>query len=264
MKQEPKAWLPPNAMSDGALCVLLTDRAAAWSRRWFGGADSLTVRMHEGVEKPRIPLGAALWESSCQKLRLAIDQPRELRIAAAMLGLKQLGSKLAGPDLKLLRGLASECLTDLLRNAAEVFGVSQEVRRADDCLASETTFGLRYSISLPAGRSLDLYVERDAAIAARKVLAPQPPRTPTPLGRREEAIDRQVVRVGAYAGSGGVSLGELASLALGDVLLLDSVFGERLGLTVNGVVQAGADCELYREGSAFRLRVTHIEGGVAS
>ena len=99
MANDVKAWLPASAMSDGALCMNLTEQMVQWSRRWFGSAEGTSVRLRKPADKARIPLGAACWE--LDGLSLALDRVGQLRIAATMLGLKQVKPKLADQDLTL-------------------------------------------------------------------------------------------------------------------------------------------------------------------
>jgi flagellar motor switch/type III secretory pathway protein FliN len=258
MSLKARAWLPDDAMSDGALCMNLTEEAVAWSQRWFGSAPGVSVRFRANADAVRSPLGAAAWESACQRLNLTLERPGQLRLAAAMLKLKQVKSKLADPDVRLLRGLADACIEDLVRRAAGVFSLKTDVRKAPEAFSEESrTDHVWYSVSIGAiGRALDLRLDHDAVIAARKALIVGEPRSPRPLGQREEAIGRQAIRIGARIGTGSVGLEELSALARGDVLVLDSGLGGPLDLTINGAVQAGVACELQQEGSVLALRLS--------
>lgn len=245
-------------MRDGVLCMNLTEAAIAWSQRWFGSAPGVSVRFRPNADAVRSPLGAAGWETGCGRLNLTLERPVQLRIAAAMLKLKQLKPKLADPDVRLLRDLSGVAIEDLVRRAGEVFSLKTDVRRASETFSDEPGAShIWYSISIGAiGRALDLRLDHDAAIAARKALVAGEARLPRPLGRREEAIGRQAIRVGARLGAGSLGLAELSSLARGDVLVLDSGLGDALSLTINGAVEAGLACELYEENSELGLRLS--------
>jgi flagellar motor switch/type III secretory pathway protein FliN len=260
MSLKGRAWLPDSAMTDGVLCMNLTEQAIDWSQRWFGSAPGVLVRFRTNADAIRSPMGAASWETACQRLNLTLERPGQLRIAAAMLKLKlkQVKSKLADPDVRLLRDLAGACIEDLIQRASGVFSLDKNVRKAaeqfSDTMGADCVW---YSISIGAiGRSLDLRIDHDAVIAARKSLILGEARTLPALGRREDAVARQSIRVGARIGSGSIGLVELSSLARGDVLVLDAGLGDRLDLTINGVVEAGAACELKQDGADLGLRLS--------
>jgi flagellar motor switch/type III secretory pathway protein FliN len=258
MSPKARAWLPDSAMTDGVLCMNLTEQAIAWSQRWFGSAPGVSVRFRANADAIRSPLGAASWETACQRLNLTLERPGQMRIAAAMLKLKQVKSKLADPDLKLLRDLAGACIEDLIQRASGVFSLDRNVRKAAEQFSDDAgTDCVWYSISIGAiGRSLDLRIGHDAVIAARKALIAGEPRPQRALGRREEAVARQSIRVGVRIGSGSIGLSELSSLARGDVLVLDAGLGDRLDLTINGALEAGAACELKQDGADLGLRLS--------
>lgn len=253
-----EAWLPPLALFDG----VLGDRALGWTRqwekRWFRSPKGVSVRVSARGDKPAARTAA--WGTADGGLVLAIEEEVVLRLAYALLGTRKRPRQLPSPDLRLLRAVSEACIRDLLSRLAVGFGLAKELSAVD--IANLKLRAHSAVVHFSAGisglpRGFDIYLSQDAAVAARKAQIGSP-REPRPLGARKSAIEAQEIAVGACIGWSRLALGELRSLELEDVLVLDGAFGKDLELLINGRRTIDPGIELIRAGSTLALRERKI------
>ncbi len=259
MTVEPQAWLPAPALFDGVLADRVGGVVEAWRRRWLAAPEKSSLRFQAGGTLSASQTG---WRSSCGRLLVLCDRQAELRLAAAMLGMRPRANR-ASADLALLNRLAEEAiaglftmLADVLRSGATAERMTKEIKDG----ARDISVALQFNVSGPGGRLFDVHVTPEAAVAGRKA-AIVSGRSAPQLGRRQDAIARQDVRVGAIAGSGQIELSELRSLAVGDVLVLDRKVGDRFDLTMNGRRIASGDLRLRHDGKHLLLQSANSERG---
>jgi hypothetical protein len=259
MTSAPHAWLPAPALFDGVLAKLFGERLQDWSRTWLPAP--IKVSSRQSAEGGRQRETVESLGTSCGGLQITADQSDRIRIASAMMGLRRPWSRTDRPDVDLLDGLALEALGDLIRKLAIAFRTNAEPKRIAD--RSGPPIAFHYGVSGLGGRLFDLSVGWEAAVAARKARI-ETARVLPPLGTRGEAIAKQAVAIGAFAGSGHVELAELRTLSLGDVLVLDRAIDDGFALTINGRCVSSQGLKLAQEGAALVLRSSRPERGGAS
>lgn len=259
MQASARPWLPANAMSDPKLNEALCALAEGWARRWFRGPRQPSLRMSEGKSRPGLANDTLTWVHADGGLLLAMGPNAHVPLAGAMLGLDCSAKKLQTQDHTLLRTIASACARDFLQQAAALFGRSGDIDRSLD---REPNGRFRFSLSLgPASQLLELFVEEDLAIAARRALAGRTFVAALEEGARERALDPQAISLSAMVGRGRLALGELNHLAPGDVLVLDRGPSDDLELAVDGLARARS-CRIVEEDAQLKLCLDpSINGG---
>lgn len=213
-------WLPPGAAMAPRLRAGLEGVVDAWSRTWFAGAHaSLRVMEPQAADPARNEGGRRLYHGS---VALKADGPEAIRLAGLALGADLAGVILSEPDRDIVDRLAASILGDLAAALAAAVGLPVEVDA--EPVPCPDTFrrdpGVRLSIADAQGHALcqavlptpALVPFLKAGIAAR----PAPP-----LGRLAGAVGRTGARLDIRLGEARLGLGELAGLAVGDVLVLD-------------------------------------------
>jgi flagellar motor switch/type III secretory pathway protein FliN len=254
-----RPWLPANAVRDDALSKALATPAELWAMRWFAAPRAVNVRMTEVKARLGLSGDCACWTDAKGSLLLAMGPTAHVPIASAMLGLQTGAHKLTTQDHALLRKLAARCARDFLLTAATVFGSGGE---SEPTQMREANTGFRFALSLgSASQVLELYVGEHVAVAARRRALGGPEAPARPLSSREEAVGRQPIRVGAMVGVGKLGLGDLRTLACGDVLVLDRGPRDPLALAVNGVAHPDALCTIVEDNGALHMRMNTSECG---
>jgi len=254
-----RPWLPANAVRDNALAGALSAHAETWGARWFYVSKRASVRMNEVKGRVALAADCECWKHPTVGIMLALGPNAHIPIAGAMLGIDPGAHKLTAQDHALIRRLAMASAQDYLCSAAEVLGFESG---AASTASREAQSGFRFALSLgAASQVLELYLDDRAAIAARRTILGSAPTPKGPLASRKDAIGRQPISVGAMIGTGKLGLGELRTLACGDVLVLDRGPGDAMALAVNGMAGLDAPCSIVEDNGALRMRLNGFEHG---
>jgi len=233
---EARAWLPDGALGLDRVRAALQTALAGWAERWFGATANVgvkTVVLRETSSDPRaIRIGGS---DTGPAIRLPAKGKRLLLEAVCTVDLAMV--ELGPNDHALIDAMATEVAEDLIAalGAGDVGG------------KDEVWLGLGLGLN---GRDL-LSIEVPRAWLAAKVRAlVQPSRARPPrLTRRRAAIGDSTVALEARLGRGALSLAELHSLAIGDVVLLDRAVEQGVDLILAGSAQSLACGALGRAGT---------------
>ena len=251
-----RTWLPSGALGGGAVDRLLAETTGQWSDQWF--ARRLMRAVGETASLDRAELGR-MRDLQLRYveggLALALEDDAATVIARMMLDESPDRRAVTEADEELVERLATGCIDDLCNRLAGAFGLgrTQSWRRGGiDGLpfAEACVFALGPSDNAPTIRVLVSHelvagIVRSSAKPARKAL---------PLRPLAEALAKQSVDVSAVVGRCELSLGELAGLAPGDVLVLDASTGGTLPLAINGDARSGR-CAIEQEDGQLRLKI---------
>ena len=233
-----RKWLPPGSLDGAALALALTATLDAWAAAWFARTGVTPSALASG-EALAVPADGQ-WFDSGAGLALAIPGTARDAMLAMLFGTPPGGD---GPvDADILARLLRDCLDDLGRRLATSCGLPPETRwalrdgrRAPD-IAAPHGVALRCAGS---ATPLRLVISDDLATVLRKGVLP--PRAPLPPPRPiAEALAGQRIAVAAALGSCRLTLGDVAGLGVGDVLVLDTPTAAPLALAIDDTVAAPA------------------------
>jgi flagellar motor switch/type III secretory pathway protein FliN len=248
-----RPWLPANAVRDDALTRALSAHAERWAARWFAAPKPTGVRVNDVRSRIGIAADCACWTHASAGLVLAMAPTAHVPFASAMLGADMSAHKLSAQDHALLRRLASACAEDYMRTASSALGFAAT---SEATPSREAQAGFRFVLSMgQASQLLELYVDERAALAARRTLLGDAPRPARALASRSDAIGRQPIRLGAMVGTSKLGLGELRTLACGDVIVLDRGPGDAMTLAVNGRARFDTPCNIIEDNGALQMRL---------
>lgn len=259
-----RTWLPSGALGGGAVERALSETAGKWSDHWF--ARRLMRRIGESASLDRAEPGRMRdlqLRYVDAGLAVALEDDSAIVIARMMLGEPADRDAATEADEQLIERLATTCIDDLCARLAAAFGLGRALswrRGGMETLpfAEACVFALGPSDNAPTirvlvGHELAANIVRSSA---------KPGRKPAPLRPLAEALARQDVGLSAVVGRCELSLGELAGLSTGDVLVLDSAADGTLPLAVNGVARPGR-CAVEQENGQLRLKIMQPLTGMA-
>lgn len=258
-----RTWLPPGALDGGAVDRLVGETTRIWSEHWF--ARRLMRGIGEGAWLDRAELGRMRdlqLRFAEGGLALALEDDAWMVIARMMLDEPADRVALTTADEQLVERLATECVDDLCKRLAAAFGLGRTAwrRGAIDALpfAEACIYALGPSERAPTVRVM---VARDLVAGIVKSSA-TPARKLPPLRPLADALAKQEVALSALVGRCELSLGDLAGLASGDVLVLDTATAGALPLAINGTPRSGR-CKVEQEEGQLRLKIVKPPTGMA-
>lgn len=254
-------WLPDVALYDGSLTSAVASLVDKWRIRWIRTPIKLAVRIDAKVGERH--LSASGWTSDCGNLSYFADDRARMRLAASILNSKRVTASPSRTDGILLDRLTDKAIADLMGTLAELFAVRATVQPIGETPSSSETLSsaLKFVITGPAGIVGVILASPDAAAAARKRLVKTDRRPHPALQPRANGIAQQPVYVGVRVGSGVVTAADLATLSIGDILILDRRVDETPEMVINGRPTADPDIRLGRDGARLFLQTANKQNG---
>ena len=239
MSQSVREWLPPGAGESAALRRLVGEAVGAWAAKWFVRADATAAGF--AAAHGTAPRRACGWRAG-GAVATSQSAPETLRLAGLALGADPEPLVLSEADSDLIGRFTAAVAADLAASLEHALGI--EPAAADAAAPAEDPFagdgGLVFTVSDRAERPLLQAAIPAAALVPFLKGAMAPPRKrPAPLARLGRAFEATSVRVEARLGETTLPLGDLAGLAVGDVLILDRP------------VEDGAELAIARSGRPF-------------
>lgn len=248
-----RSWLPLDAALGPRVRDPLERAVDDWSGRWFAGARaSLASLEPRTAGAPRLAGG---WLLHRDAVGVPVEGPDAIRLAGLALGADSEGLVLSEADRDIMGRLAADILADLAATLAGVLGLTAGIDPSPvacvDPLDGEAGIILRILDAqgrplAQAALSLGIVVPfLKAAIKA----GPAPA-----LARIDGALGPTRTRLDIRLGETRLSLGELAGLGSGDVLVLDRTIEAGAAVAIaTGRSQAFARATLEQEDGGTRL-----------
>ena len=218
-------WLPLGAATGPRVRDALERAVDDWSGKWFAGA-----RVQLGAVEPRCggaPRLASGWLLNPAGVAVPVDGTESIRLAGLALGAEPEGLILSEADLDILGRLSTEILGDLATALASAVGLPEGTGEPPSpCVDPlEGDAGIVLRILDARGRGLAQATLSLAAIVPF-LKASIPAEVSPGLARIDGAIGRTRTRLDIRLGETRLSLGELAGLSSGDVIVLDRTIEE--------------------------------------
>lgn len=246
-------WLPLTALLDGALLASVEKAVESWRSRWINSPKRCAVRTESIGAADSLPTRG--WGTRCNALRFRFDAKGQERLLALVLQSRRAAQPSTRADKALLDGLCARISSDLLDHTAGLFGAEtgRYLAAPESTADGIDTAAVRFIISGSTGTLGLLVASAGAAARARKSLV-KPNDSRTPLEARSRVTANQHLKIGAFVGAGEVSLSDLGSLAVGDVLVLDRPLTSPLDITINKRVPKERRLEVRRDGTGLVIR----------
>ncbi|WP_425999049.1 FliM/FliN family flagellar motor C-terminal domain-containing protein [Caulobacter sp. DWR1-3-2b1] len=228
MTRQARSWAPPSIAESPALRAKVAEAVSDWSFAWFarfrltvGRWDIVRGDPWTGVEGVRV---------EGQALGLARGERAAQRLHERAFGVDLSATPLSEADRRVVDGFAREMFDDLLAGLERALSLGDFRPEA----AATWDGGIKIGLTDDSGAVLVWLVAPLAAVLpiCRSALAPPRPRAP-PLGRRA-ALAAAAVRLDVILGSADLTIGELRTLAPGDVLVLDRGLHDPVALVIPG------------------------------
>jgi flagellar motor switch/type III secretory pathway protein FliN len=234
-----REWLPREAMDAAPVRNLVAATVDAWSCKWFAACRVVATGFETLQSGARCR--ASGWRVHGSAIALAAGAPAMIPLAALALGGEPGRLVLSEVDRDIIGRFTTRIAADLALSLEQALGLDPADSAGD--VPAENVLpdgGLLFAIANGSDAPILHGAIPTAALAAflRSVLPPaRRPRSPMSL--LADAVGATPVKVEASVGATSLSLGELAGLAPGDVLILDRP------------VAAGAALALFRSGRTF-------------
>lgn len=244
-----RSWLPDGALLDGALARVVASAATDWTRAWFGRGEAVVAAAQGVVKRHLVSSEMRSWASGGGDVVVVGAAATATSFAEAILG--QLDAKkLNSADRALLEALGEKCLLDLLARLSNALGGGAAIGPTTTRLTVDEA--VRFSFGGHA-RDLELLVATPLAARARKALLPQEPKKA--LSARSAVIDDLDVEVGAIIGEQRLTIGDLHTLDVGDVLVFERGLGDEMEVAINGDMRRGLTWTLQQQDERLQLKV---------
>lgn len=259
MSAEFRSWLPDNAAMPALAQGALADMVDGWSAAWFVGEPLRTLGLLTRVTGARGELRKTAWLVCDGGLAIGLPQSGQATLGAAVLGIAMTGAERPSADLALLERVGGECLDDLKRRAAALFGI-EKTAAWRNCEGAPHGGDAVHRIEIgnsvrSAVLMFTLELSADCFTRFVKAKLPAAP-TPRKFGAPAQALASLPVTLSVAVGRCGLTVAELSSLAEGDVLVLDRALDAAMPLAVEGVIARRGACTLTEAGDRVALNIT--------
>ncbi len=225
-----REWLPPGAAESGAVRRLVGEAVGQWAAKWFVRAEAAPAGF--AATRGAAPHRACGWRSG-GAAATSQSAAETLRLAGLALGADPEQLVLSEADRDLIDRFTAAVAADLaasldraLRLEPAAAGTSTEDPFADEG-------GLVFTITDRAERPLlQAAIPAAAMVPFLKGAIAPPRRSASPLARLGRSFESTAVKVEARLGAATLPLGELAGLAVGDVLILDRAVADGAELAI--------------------------------
>lgn len=232
-----RPWLPEGVTRRQNVRAELERVVDGWAAAWFA-----TPRL-SAPDFGRPQEGGPL----TQPVSTSISPSDLLQLAALAAEVTDAPDALTGADRTLLRGLGEVMIADLRRRIEDRLTIGPVAPVGGEAL--EVRLGLR-----GARPTLGVVIAEAALVGLAKSLMPLPATGGEPLSGVAQALTGTSLTVEAILGDANLTFGDLRGLAVGDVLVLDTLLDGRLALCLPGSDQPFAAALLNP--SADHLTVT--------
>ncbi|MDQ4087969.1 MAG: FliM/FliN family flagellar motor C-terminal domain-containing protein [Pseudomonadota bacterium] len=251
-----RAWLPQAAIESRAVEEMLATLVSDWSRKWFGRRP---MRLDGGAG----PAGTAAgsdenqWHVLEEGLAVGTCARARATLARALLDLEEAEQLSTPADKAVAELLAGSCLEDLRARLGHLLRLGADcVWRAEDAaLRPQLACGREYRAVATAGEApIRIVLDDELFVTLIKQGVRAVPDT-IALRPVAEGLALQAVQLSAAVGACELPLAEIADLAPGDVLVLDSESGSPFELAVDGECRSGR-CTLAEHAGGIALKLT--------
>lgn len=205
MSQQPRAFLPAEALTSERVSRAFGNVLEGWRRAWFRSASvDISIGSASRPFAPGDDGDAAVRRAA----RLSLSRPGRRRLIEAALDESLEGKVLTPADRQLLDTFADRLASDLADRLEPLLGPEDGQPMALDLVLDARSIGT-------------LAVSREAIVGLVRASLPRKPRNVGSLISRTGALNRLVIEVEAVLGRSVLTLEDAKELSAGDVIILD-------------------------------------------
>ncbi|HZF46235.1 MAG TPA: FliM/FliN family flagellar motor switch protein [Sphingomonadaceae bacterium] len=244
MNAAPVLWLPNDALLDARTADPVARCLQEWAGQWFAAARPCLPPRWEKLAQGAAALGfASIYEG--RGFRLALHEEGRLALASQLLGRNLAEDDLRTPqDRAVIVSLVEKSLAAL---GSLLDSALPEGNSAEGFALPVTSADGELLLRIEAGAGLLALLVRNWAGSSRKR---------APLGLRNTALEPQPLRLDARLGFSRLALAEVETLAVGDVLALDTPLAAPLDALIDNLPAAIGALALVPGESGFQFQLT--------
>lgn len=230
-------WLPAptSGEQEAAVCKIMT----RWSGTWIASAPKLRC-----VALPRSAAGALRWHGPAIA-RVGITDDTEVSLGYAACAGR---AERANPrDRDLLKQIGADMVRDLAQFMEDAIGPGL-VARDDD--PADACFQM---VAQDDAWSLALAVRPDALVRLRQAAAGR--KRKSVFGKMSDSLTDLPIRLGCHLGAATLTADQVASLAVGDLIVLDNLLDAALPLLVARDRSAGGSAQIHADDGTIAMTI---------
>lgn len=257
-------WLPAEAILDGVLETRISDIVTSWQIRWLGETlkfDQISLLPNDTEKQIASVEMGWLFSNGENTLDIGLNEGGLRKLSGTMLNVK-VPTKPSQEDLKFLEALIEKSLIDLCQRLSHGLnmGDGYEIIESEDVFYNNSNCTYRVGINLASNFPImSILIHDDCLIKARKLACAQQEGF-TPVHEIEAALSDQRLNIGFHAGESCISLPEIRSLSLGDVIVLDKKIGEPMNSILNGRPVEGLPCKVHQSNDTMAMQFSLANG----
>jgi flagellar motor switch/type III secretory pathway protein FliN len=258
--QQSLDWLPSNAFGDSRIADLIDQSVQLWSKRWFARVGFGPSQLTTHKRGSRAATGKVVWKSYDSGMAVGLAEGAHNALARMALDGRKDNTGLLSTDQSLLNKYANAILNDLVSAIVEALAIKPKDARA---MTGSFDDGDYLEINLKSGAAgtvVKIAMPTNAIVPLRKSFAQSQARSnpaPVPMSALIEA-ERLAVR--SVLGSAVMSVAEVRSLGIGDVIVLDTMLDDPVELISRKSGQMFAAAQISQNGDAMRLTACKASG----
>lgn len=242
MSNAAKLWLP--VPCPGEIESAIKRIFEAWLAEWLAEVPDISV-----ARRSRVELRSLHWEGQ-GLARAGLSQE-----AQAILGLSVIGGGGAidqADDRAILQHIGVALCADFAGFLDQLTGSSDRKPNKAGPPASERTEFFLLTSSMGWGIAIEVDVATITQIRRRAAGSGHP----SQLGTRTASYAAQSVPIGCHLGHASLTAKDIASLGVGDLIVLDRRTDEPLPITIDGIIPVNGSAQIMRDDNGTRVTLT--------
>lgn len=247
------SWLPRDAATPAATQRALEACIEGWAHDWFAGAPACVIGRLARLDGPRSELRKTI-RFCCEGVEVSLGTKGLAALGALVLDVSTVSGTRTAEDTRLLEALGSDCLDGLKHQLSNLFGLGTSGWLQTD--ASDGDSGTHRIEVWLAGRTVTFAITLRSdrfADFVRSTL--QLPMAKGRLGDGSMALGQTPIALSAALGGCQLSLAELSSMSVDDVIVLDSALADPRPLAVDGAALAKGACAVVQTRKGIALQI---------
>lgn len=247
------SWLPRDAATPAATQRVLEARIESWAHDWFAGAPACVIGRLVRFDGPRLELRKTI-RFRCEGVEVSIGTQGLVALGALVLDVSTASGARTAEDTRLLEALGSDCLKGLTHQLSNLFDLGKSVWLQADATDGDSGTH-RIEIGL-AGRTATITITLRSQRFANFVRSTLPAAMAKGrLGDGATALGQTPIALSAALGGCELSLAELSSMSVDDVIVLDSALADPRPLAVDGAALAKGACAVVQTAKGIALQI---------
>lgn len=260
MTQQSLDWLPSNASDDSRISDLIDQSVQLWSKRWFARVGFGFSQLATHKRGSRAATGKVVWKPYDSGMAVGLAEGTHNALARMALDGRKDNTGLSSNDQSLLDKYAKAILSDLVYALAEALAIKPQGAGA---ATGSFDDGEYLEINLKngaAGPVVKIAMASNVIVPLLKSFAQSQARGAPVSVPISALIEAERLAVRSVLGSAVMSVADVRSLGIGDVIVLDTKLDDPVDLVSRKSGQMFAAAQISQNEGAMKLTACKASG----